>query len=85
MQSRSLGLVLMSTSLTDCAAFKPPQIGYDDEQLAVMQGGSAKARVGCRRRNPCPCWGSSNPCLAGGRRLSRVHVEASRTDPSACP
>src|SRR5258708_717200 len=42
MQFRSLGFVLMmSTALTACATFKPPQIGYDDEQPAepaVLQG-----------------------------------------------
>jgi hypothetical protein len=33
MQSRSLGFVLMmSTALTACATFKPPEVGYDDEQ-----------------------------------------------------
>jgi type IV secretion system protein TrbG len=35
MQSRSLGLILMmSTALTACASFKPPEIGYDDDQPA---------------------------------------------------
>jgi type IV secretion system protein TrbG len=35
MQSRSLGLILMmSAALTACASFKPPEIGYDDDQPA---------------------------------------------------
>ena len=43
MQSSSLGFVLMmSTALTACATFKPPQVGYDDEQPAVLQSDPPK-------------------------------------------
>src|SRR6202795_3428196 len=36
-------LVLMtSTALAGCATFKPPQISYDDEQPAVLQGDPPK-------------------------------------------
>jgi len=42
MKSKELGIALMmSTALTACATFKPPEIGYDDEQpaeRAVLQG-----------------------------------------------
>jgi type IV secretion system protein VirB9 len=42
MKSQSLGFVLMVfTALASCATFKPPEIGYDDEQpaeSAVLQG-----------------------------------------------
>src|ERR1700719_2798036 len=38
-----LVLVLMtSTALAGCATFKPPQISYDDEQPAVLQGDPPK-------------------------------------------
>jgi type IV secretion system protein VirB9 len=38
MHSRSLAFtLLMSAALAGCATFKPPLIGYDDEQPAVLQ------------------------------------------------
>ena len=46
MQSSSLGFVLMvSIALTACATFKPPNVGYDDEQPgepAVLQSDPPK-------------------------------------------
>src|ERR1700722_9142184 len=43
MRARSLSfMMLMSTALTGCVAFKPPQISYDDEQPAVLQGDPPK-------------------------------------------
>jgi len=39
MRSRSFAhLILMSTALAGCATFKPPQISYDDERPAVLEG-----------------------------------------------
>ena len=35
-------VLLMSTALAGCATFKPPQISYDDEQPAVLQGDPPK-------------------------------------------
>jgi P-type conjugative transfer protein TrbG len=35
---RRILMLLMFTALAGCATFKPPQISYDDEQQAVLQG-----------------------------------------------
>src|ERR1700730_7817291 len=35
-------MLLTSTALAGCATFKPPQISYDDEQPAVLQGDPPK-------------------------------------------
>jgi type IV secretion system protein TrbG len=62
MQSRSLGFALMmSTALTACATFKPPEIGYDDEQPAVLQGEPPKPVQVVEVPRPLPLPGQLKP------------------------
>jgi hypothetical protein len=60
MQSRSLGLVLtLSTALGGCATFRLPEIGYDDEQPAVLQSDPPSLFRLSRCRSCCRCRASS--------------------------
>ena len=68
MQFRSLGFALMmSTALAGCATFKPPEIGYDDEQPAepaVLQGEPAR---------PLPARAQASRQVAAKFLLKRCH------------
>ena len=83
MRSRSLAfMLLMSTALTGCATFKPPLIGYDDEQPAVLQTDPPKPVQVVELPKPLPCRDSSSRCRAHDRRRSRAtraSVSTSRT------
>ena len=62
MGSRSLGfMLLVSTALTGCATFKPPQIGYDDEQPAVLQADPPKPVQVVELPKPLPLPGQLKP------------------------
>jgi type IV secretion system protein TrbG len=62
MQSSSLGFVLMmSTALTACATFKPPAVGYDDEQPAVLQSDPPKPVQVVEVPKPLPLPGQLKP------------------------
>jgi type IV secretion system protein TrbG len=67
MQSSSLGFVLMmSTALTACATFKPPEIGYDDEQPAVLQSDPPKPVQVVEVPKPLPLPGQLKPAPGAG-------------------
>src|ERR1700741_4232135 len=60
-------LVLMtSTALAGCATFKPPQISYDDEQPAVLQGDPPRPVQVVELPRPLPLPGQLQP-LPGPR------------------
>jgi hypothetical protein len=42
---RRVFVLMASTALAGCATFKPPQISYDDDRPAVLQGESAVPRA----------------------------------------
>jgi type IV secretion system protein VirB9 len=80
MQFRSLGFVLMmSTTLTACAAFKPPEIGYDDEQPAVMQGEPPKPIQVVEVPRPLPLPGQLKP-VPGARSAPEPRDPRERVD-----
>jgi type IV secretion system protein VirB9 len=83
MQFRSLGFVLMmSTALTACASFKPPQIGYDDEQPAepaVLQGEPPKPVQVVEVPRPLPLPGQLKP-LPGARPAPEPRDPRQRVD-----
>src|SRR6266478_1472094 len=62
MRSRSFTfMLLMSTALTGCATFKPPQISYDDEQPAVLQADPPKPVQIVELPKPLPLPGQLKP------------------------
>src|SRR5712691_1759504 len=62
MRSRSLAhIVFMSTALAGCATFKPPQISYDDEQPAVLEGEPPKPVQVVEIAKPLPLPGQLKP------------------------
>ena len=73
MKSKELGFfLLMSAALAGCASFKPPQIGYDDEQPAepaVLQGEPPKPVQVVEVPRPLPLPGQLKPA-PGGRSPS---------------
>jgi type IV secretion system protein TrbG len=80
MQSRSLGFVLMmSTALAGCATFKPPQIGYDDEQPAVLQGEPPKPVQVVEVPRPLPLPGQLKPA-PGARAAPEPRDPRQRVD-----
>jgi type IV secretion system protein TrbG len=83
MQFRSLGFVLMiSTALTACASFKPPEIGYDDEQLAdpaVLQGEPPKPVQVVEVSRPLPLPGQLKPA-PGARAAPEPRDPRQRVD-----
>jgi hypothetical protein len=82
MQSRLLGFVtMMSTALTACATFEPPQIGYDDEQAAVPQ--SDPLSRWSKSPSRCPLPGQLKPAPA--RRLSRAISASASISPTPPP
>jgi hypothetical protein len=54
-------VLLMSTALAGCATFKPPQISYDDEQPAVLQGDPPKPVQVVEVPRPLPLPGQLKP------------------------
>ena len=54
-------LVLASSVLAGCATFKPPQISYDDEQPALLQGEPPKAVQVVELPKPLPLPGQLKP------------------------
>jgi hypothetical protein len=58
---RRVLLLLMFTALAGCATFKPPQISYDDEQPAVLQGYPPKPVQVVEVPRPLPLPGQLKP------------------------
>src|SRR5258708_1083632 len=80
MRSRSLGFVLLiSTALTGCATFKPPQISYDDEQPAVLQADPPKPVQVVELPKPLPLPGQLKP-LPGARSATEPRDPRQRID-----
>jgi type IV secretion system protein VirB9 len=80
MQSSSLGFVLMmSTALTACATFKPPEIGYDDEQPAVLQSDPPKPVQVVEVPKPLPLPGQLKPA-PGARSAPEPRDPRQRVD-----
>src|SRR5215468_2410705 len=79
MCSRSLGFILISTVLTGCATFRPPQISYDDEQPAVLQADPPKPVQIVERPLPLPLPGQLKP-LPGGRSTPEPRDPRQRVD-----
>jgi P-type conjugative transfer protein TrbG len=72
-------LLLMSTALAGCATFKPPQISYDDEQPAVLQGDPPKPVQVVEVPRPLPLPGQLKP-LAGPRSAPELRDPRQRVD-----
>src|ERR1700675_1468541 len=73
-------LVLMtSTALAGCATFKPPQISYDDEQPAVLQGDPPKPVQVVEVPRPLPLPGQLKP-LPGPRSAPEPRDPRQRVD-----
>src|SRR5712691_1450147 len=76
MRSRSLALIMLtSTALAGCATFKPPQISYDDERPAVLEGETPKPVQVVEIAKPLPLpgqlkplWGARSPPEPGDPR-----------------
>src|SRR5215472_4452631 len=80
MRSRSLAFILlMSTALTGCATFKPPLIGYDDEQPAVLQADPPKPVQVVELPKPLPLPGQLKP-LPGARSAPEPRDPRQRVD-----
>jgi type IV secretion system protein TrbG len=83
MKSRSLWFVLMmSTALAACATFKPPEIGYDDEQpaeRAVLQGEPPKPVQVVEVPKPLPLPGQLKP-VPGSRPAAEPRDPRERVD-----
>jgi P-type conjugative transfer protein TrbG len=62
MRSRSIAhIILISTALAGCATFKPPQISYDDERPAVLEGEPPKPVQVVELPRPLPLPGQLKP------------------------
>src|SRR5258708_21782190 len=62
MRSRSLALIILAaTALAGCATFKPPQISYDDEQPALLEGEPPKPVQVVEIAKPLPLPVQLNP------------------------
>ena len=80
MRARSLSfMMLMSTALTGCVAFKPPQISYDDEQPAVLQADPPKPVQVVELPKPLPLPGQLKP-LPGARSSPEPRDPRQRVD-----
>src|SRR5258707_5278772 len=80
MRSRSFAfMLLMSTALTGCATFKPPLIGYDDEQPAVLQTDPPKPVQVVELPKPLPLPGQLKP-LPGARSAPEQRDPRQRVD-----
>src|SRR5258706_169116 len=87
MRSRSLALIILtSTALAGCATFNPPQISYDDERPAVLEGEPPKPVQVVEIAKPLPLPGQLKP-LRGVRsapsRAIRVSGSTKLTPPLA--
>jgi type IV secretion system protein VirB9 len=72
-------MLLMSTALTGCATFKPPLIGYDDEQRAVLQADPPKPVQVVELPKPLPLPGQLKP-LPGARSAPEPRDPRQRVD-----
>src|SRR6516165_9089058 len=72
-------LVLASSMLAGCATFKPPQISYDDEQPALLQGDPPKPVQLVELPKPLPLPGQLKP-LAGARSAPEPRDPRQRVD-----
>src|SRR5262249_1680894 len=80
MRSRSFAfMLLMSTAFTGCATFKPPLIGYDDEQPAVLQADPPKPVQVVELPKPLPLPGQLKP-LPGARSAPEPRDPRQRVD-----
>ena len=80
MRSRSIAfMLLMSTTLTGCATFKPPLISYDDEQPAVLQTDPPKPVQVVELPKPLPLPGQLKP-LPGTRSAPEPRDPRQRVD-----
>jgi type IV secretion system protein VirB9 len=71
-------MLLVSTTLTGCATFKPPLISYDDEQPAVQQADPPKP-VQVELPKPLPLPGQLKP-LPGARSAPEPRDPRQRVD-----
>src|SRR5258708_34390996 len=82
MRSRSLALIILtSTALVGCATFKPPQISYDDERPAVLEGEPPKPVQVVELAKPLPLPGQLKP-LWGVRSPPEPGDPRHRVDPA---
>jgi type IV secretion system protein VirB9 len=72
-------LVLASAMLAGCATFKPPQISYDDEQPAVLQGDPPKPVQVVELPKPLPLPGQLKP-IPGARSAAEPRDPRQRVD-----
>jgi type IV secretion system protein TrbG len=80
MRTSTLGLFLLaSTALTGCATFKPPEIGYDDEQPAVLQSDPPKPVQVVEVPKPLPLPGQLKPA-PGARSAPEPRDPRQRVD-----
>jgi type IV secretion system protein VirB9 len=76
---RCVLLLLTSAALAGCAAFKPPQISYDDEQPAMLQGDPPKPVQVVELPRPLPLPGQLKP-LPGPRSAPEPRDPRQRVD-----
>ena len=67
-------VLLASTALAGCATFKPPQINYDDERPAVLEGEPPKPIKVVELPKPLPLPGQLKP-------LPKKHLKPEPKDP----
>jgi type IV secretion system protein VirB9 len=72
-------MLVMSTALAGCATFKPPQISYDDEQPAVLQGDPPKPVQVVELPRPLPLPGQLKP-IPGARSAPEPRDPRQRVD-----
>jgi type IV secretion system protein VirB9 len=72
-------LVLASTMLAGCATFKPPQISYDDELPAVLQGDPPRPVQVVELPKPLPLPGQLKP-IPGARSAAEPRDPRQRVD-----
>src|SRR6202795_4908474 len=76
---RRVLLLMTSMSLAGCATFKPPQISYDDEQPAVLQGDPPRPVQVVELPRPLPLPGQLKP-FPGARSASEPRDPRQRVD-----
>lgn len=80
MRCCSLALTLLAAAaLTGCATFKLPQISYDDEQPAILEGEPAKPVQVIELPKPLPLPGQLKP-LPGARSAPEARDPRQRVD-----
>src|SRR5580658_7058086 len=75
----SLVHILLSTALAGCATFKPPQISYDDERPAVLEGEPPKPVQVVELPKPLPLPGQLKP-FPGARSAPEPRDPRQRVD-----